>query len=415
MFTFLPFYLALTFQARAQRDLINALNTKLIEVETLQPNESFARFDEFSKALGNTKIIGLGESTHGTKEFTYFRGTLIKHLVTKLAYKAITLEADFSGALALNNYILYGKGKKNDCLYKLGVWIWNNQEFSNLVEWLRNYNLSQPDANKVKIYGCDMQLPDISKQIIDKSFQLKTPLDPEAEQALDLVCNWKEEYLKKPEILIMKKLASALNEEISQYPDTSVVRQSIKTIIQHINLRLTDNWYKRAKIRDQIMAENIDWVYENAPDHKVIFMGHNTHISKQPFYDDIKRAGGYLKDKYKNAYYALGASFYSGDFRAMDEKTHQLTVFSIPELESKESSEFVFSQCKVPNFILDFDLSMDHKDIDMFLRKKTYAKNIGASYRKSERDLKPIYMPLTDKFDGVFFFKKTLAISPQLE
>ena len=40
------------------------------------------------------KIVGLGESTHGTKEFTTIRAEIVKTLVTEYNYNVFILEAE---------------------------------------------------------------------------------------------------------------------------------------------------------------------------------------------------------------------------------------------------------------------------------------------------------------------------------
>ena len=395
----------------AQTSLIDCLNKNLIEIESKQPNDNFAKFNEFSKVLANNKILALGEVTHGIKEFIDFRGTLIKHLVTKLDYKIIVLEADFLGTQVLNDYILYGKGNKYHALLSMGIGIWAKQEFLNTVDWLKAYNLTKSFPNKIKFYGCDIGRGVAVARIAGGGIKLKKDLSDDAKEGLKLMQHLSL-HVNKAEKIVIQKLATELNEEMKQLPDSSIFRQSILTVLQSINWFQAGDWYKMEKIRDKYMAENVAWIYEHELNKNMILMAHNTHIAKNPVYDDIKRAGYYLKEKYKDEYYSLGFSFFTGEFLASNEKTNKLEVFTMPEIKNEEFSEYIFSQCNTPNFILDFKTTQNDVNINLFLTKKTYSKNIGASYLKSNKDIKPGYMPLADKFDGIAFFKRTSALLP---
>ena len=63
------------------------------------------------KILGTEKrIVGLGESTHGTREFTSIRAEMVKTLVTQYNYRALVLEADFAPCDKIHRHIAGGKG-----------------------------------------------------------------------------------------------------------------------------------------------------------------------------------------------------------------------------------------------------------------------------------------------------------------
>jgi erythromycin esterase len=61
--------------------------------------------------LKTKKIVSMGEATHGTREFAAIKSRFFKFLALRLNFNVFALEADFSKALAVNEYIL---GKRND-------------------------------------------------------------------------------------------------------------------------------------------------------------------------------------------------------------------------------------------------------------------------------------------------------------
>lgn len=147
----------------------------------------FENFKEFGELLANNKILALGEETHGIKEFGAFRAILIKHLVSELNYKNIILEADFSGMVDLNDYIVYGKGQLYQALMKIGTQVFHTQEYLELFEWLKNHNQMQPVSDRVRIYGGDGQSTFIALDLRSKSVKPSNTLSPNAVQGLRLL------------------------------------------------------------------------------------------------------------------------------------------------------------------------------------------------------------------------------------
>jgi len=393
----------------AQTPLITAINENLIPIETIQPTDNFAQFDQFKKVLSTTKILAMGEVTHGIKEFTDFRITMIKQLIVKSNYKSIVLEADFSGVTYMNDYICYGKGDKLKALNNMRIGVYRNKEFLEFFDWLKAYNQQQPLENRVKIFGSDMQMTMMAVNLINGSAKLKKEFSPEAKKGLQTLFGLGEKASNEQKLLL-QQLVREIKDEMVQHTDTSTFKRSLETVLQSIDFYLAGDWYKRAKVRDKAMADNISWILEKEK-QRMILLAHNTHIAKNPVYDDIRRAGSFLKEKYKDAYYSLGFSFFSGEFEASDRKVFKTKVYTMPEIKNKQSSEYIFSQVELPNFILDFNSASKNAAIKDFLNTKTYSKNIGAGYVDSNKDVKPAYMPLISKFDGIAFFRKSTALT----
>ena len=84
-------------------------------IYSLHPNET-QNIDELiplEKFFKEKKVIGMGEATHGTKEFFNMKAKMFKFLATYCGYKVFSIEATYGGTLKINDYVLYGKG---DCL-----------------------------------------------------------------------------------------------------------------------------------------------------------------------------------------------------------------------------------------------------------------------------------------------------------
>ncbi|WP_373497012.1 hypothetical protein [Aquiflexum sp.] len=83
-----------------------------IPVKYIEAGNDFSDLLPLKKILQDVQIVGLGEATHGTKEFFQIKHRLMEFLVTQMDYTAFALEASYSDCQPINDYILTGKGDR---------------------------------------------------------------------------------------------------------------------------------------------------------------------------------------------------------------------------------------------------------------------------------------------------------------
>jgi erythromycin esterase len=106
--------------------------------------------------LQETKIVGLGEATHGTKQFFTMKHRLFQFLVSELGFRIFAIEYEFSDSIAINMYVLNGEGKAEEVVKNIKFWTWRTQELLDLVKWMREWNIANP-SDPVRFYGFDIQ------------------------------------------------------------------------------------------------------------------------------------------------------------------------------------------------------------------------------------------------------------------
>jgi erythromycin esterase-like protein len=117
--------------------------------------ESFADLKPLKQVLRGVRIVGLGEGTHGTHEFFRLKHRLVQFLVKEAGFTLFAMELSYAASSAINEYVLYGKGDRDKVLARQGLWAWDTQEVSELIEWLRQYNSRVPMEKKVRFIGID--------------------------------------------------------------------------------------------------------------------------------------------------------------------------------------------------------------------------------------------------------------------
>lgn len=112
--------------------------------------------------IDNAHIVLLGEASHGTSEFYGWRAEITKNLILRKGFKFIGVEADWPDCYRINRYI-----KGYDDTYqsaeevlrtfnRFPTWMWANEEMAELIEWLKEYNTTLPEDERVGCYGLDM-------------------------------------------------------------------------------------------------------------------------------------------------------------------------------------------------------------------------------------------------------------------
>src|SRR5262249_5029871 len=135
--------------------VINWLKANALPLASAEPGTSFEDLEPLRPLIGDARIVSLGEATHGTREFFQLKHRMIEYCVSQLGFTMIGFEAEHGATLAVNDYVLDGKGNAFDVVGGMGFWTWDTEEVVTLVEWVRGWNLA--NERKVKFYGFDMQ------------------------------------------------------------------------------------------------------------------------------------------------------------------------------------------------------------------------------------------------------------------
>ncbi len=103
-----------------------------------------------------TRLLGLGEPTHGVDAFLELRNELFRHLVEHEGYRSIALESDCLAALMADAYVTEGAGTLDDVMahgfsHGFGASAANRE----LLRWMRGYNEHHDPRDRLHFYGFD--------------------------------------------------------------------------------------------------------------------------------------------------------------------------------------------------------------------------------------------------------------------
>ena len=398
------------------------------------------QFDFLDDKLKNIEVIGLGEATHGTKEFFELKNLMFTYLVEKQDVKLFGIEANFAACYDINKYILTGEGNAKEALSRNGYWVWQSQEILDLIEWMKNYNKGKASNQKLQFYGYDMQdatscviwldkylckhIPDFNKNMLpDKIEENKTALRELDDTGLDSIQKINLNKVKKLEEYVLNKRTELFKQDSTDY---KFAMQTIAVLRQKLNYFREQDFNTAFSYRDSSMTQNIKWIRESNNNGKIMLWAHNGHIGKGSFSADFKSGnwmGTHLNKLYGNKYYSIGFSFSEGGFVSQSPSSVNLFYLMYSFTKSifrnapwpvsrnyvKPHSESLltnaFSKLNSPIFFIDFKDIANEKSLKDFINKEYEHYEAGAVYINEYSALWSTN--LYEYFDAIIYVDKT--------
>ena len=408
-----------------------------IKIENAK-NDSL-QFDFLNEKLKNVDVIGLGEATHGTKEFFELKNIMFKYLVEKQDVKLFGIEANFAACYDINKYVLTGEGNAKEELSRNGYWVWQSQEVLDLIEWMKNYNIGKTSNQKIQFYGYDMQdatssvvwldnylsknSPSFNKNLLPEKIEEKTTLKELDDNGLDEMLKTNLNKLKKLEEFVLSQRIELFKKDSIDY---KFAKQTISVLRQKLNYFRVKDFNTAYSYRDSSMTQNIKWIRESNNNGKIMLWAHNGHIGKGTFSDDYKSGnwmGTHLNNLYGAKYYNIGFSFSEGGFVSQSPSSTNLfyLMYSFTKSIFKDepwlvSNNYVkphsksyltnaFSQLKTPIFYIDFEDISNKKSLKDFVNKDYEHYEAGAVYINEKSALWSTN--LYEYFDAIIYVDKT--------
>jgi len=127
---------------------------------TVDPGSDLDDLAKVAAMVGDARIVGLGEGTHGTREFFQMKHRLTELLVQEKGFSIFAIEASMPEAYRLNDWVLGGDGDPKQLIGGMYFWTWYTEEVLALVKWMRAFNES--GEGRVQFTGFDMQTPTVA-------------------------------------------------------------------------------------------------------------------------------------------------------------------------------------------------------------------------------------------------------------
>lgn len=145
------FLLLFTFIASGQESL-NWINGNAYELKS----DSDSTNNDLSflhNELRGKSIVGLGEASHGTREFYVQKARIVEFLISKCDFKLLAFEFQQSLIAPINIYLQTGQGNLKELMKYMALY--NTEEIYSLFQRIRKYNKDKTSENRVVLIGVD--------------------------------------------------------------------------------------------------------------------------------------------------------------------------------------------------------------------------------------------------------------------
>ncbi|MGF2614911.1 erythromycin esterase family protein [Rossellomorea vietnamensis] len=390
--------------------------------------------DKIIDDIGDSRIVLLGEASHGTSEYYKIRTEISKRLIEEKGFNIIAVEGDWPASQSVNKYI---KGfdetvNPRDVLQSFKrwpTWMWANEEVVDLISWLKEYNARTASKQKAGFYGIDVySLWESMEEVIQFLEKTNSPHLEKAKKAFSCF----EPFNKEPQEYAVSAgyLGENCTEEITGLLSTIradkehyagsheqelnlEVNAMVAANAEHYYRAMVSNDEKSWNIRDEHMVEALNAVIkfygENA---KVIVWEHNTHVGDARATDMMEagmtNVGQIIREQNpKEEVYIVGFGTHRGTVIASEEWGVNLEKMEVPPAR-RGSWEDAMHKAGNYNQILLFN----DENRKLFHTPLGH-RAIGVVYR-AQYEQYGNYVPsiMSERYDAFIYIDETNALQP---
>ena len=402
-------------------------------------------------SLKDSRVVMLGESTHGTEEFYQWRRVISQWLIAKHNFKFIAIEGDWPDAQRINRYIHAHESTVQTTIVpsheggtvpvcardvlngfsRWPTWMWANTETMRFMEWLKSHNLRHLDTG-VSFHGLDVYSLFQSIDAVIAQLERVSPfLARRAKKQYACFDQYRRnEYsfaksiLRLPdgcekEVLAVLKDILALQTQESMGDELFDAVQGAKVIknaeLYYRSMMFSDESWN---VRDRHMLDSLESLLTQYGDEsKGIVWAHNTHIGDYRATDmasqGLVNLGGLARERFgKESVSLVGFSTYQGHVTASRAWDGPIQELEVPPAR-KGSYEEMFHRVCTSSFSNTVYVMMETSFVKSPLAELHGQRAIGVVYDPA-RERWSQYVPtsLAKRYDAFFFIDHTTALSP---
>ncbi|MCX5494423.1 erythromycin esterase family protein [Kaistia dalseonensis] len=399
----------------------------------LDDPEFAAAFDRF----GQSRIVLLGEASHGTSEFYRARAAITRRLIERHGFTIVAVEADWPDAAAIDRYVRrHPRQPMNSSPFtRFPSWMWRNKDVDDFVGFLRNHNAARPPADRVGFYGLDLYSmtasisavlayldridPDAAK-IARARYACLSPwsLEPAAYGRAALTEGYALCEVPVTRILVellQKELRYARHdgERFFDAAQNARVVADAERYYRAMYYGARESW----NLRDRHMFETLKNILAQAgPDAKAVVWAHNSHIGDARFTEMGRERGelniGQLcRETYGSDASLIGFGTHAGTVAAASEWDAPMEVKTVRP-SRPDSYEALCHETGQERFLVDLRPGQ-HDELRRELADPRLERYIGVIYRPdTERWSHYSYAILPQQYDAFAWFDTTHAVIP---
>ncbi len=399
------------------------------------PSIEAADLNSMLSRIGSTRIVLLGESTHGTSEFYRMRDRITRDLIIKKGFRFIAVEADWPDAARVDHYVRHFQYPPSEwtAFARFPTWMWRNTEVRDFVSWLRKYNGTLDHEKRIAFHGLDLySLYDSIRSVLNYLDEVDPDSARIARERYGCLTPWQHDPATYGHAALTGSYPLCEPHVVRALTDLLAKRRAYaehdgeRFLDAEQNARLVANaerYYRimyygsRASwnLRDSHMFETLTNLLSfHGPDSKVVVWAHNSHIGNAAATEMAARGeynlGQLCRKKFGSRAYLIGFGTHSGMVTAASDWNGPMEIKTIrPSIP--ESYERLCHATGLARFTLGLR-NEGYLRGSTALGKERLERAIGVIYRpETERESHYFRANLPLQFDEYVWFDNTHAVT----
>ncbi|MEV7560641.1 erythromycin esterase family protein [Streptomyces sp. NPDC089795] len=396
-------------------------------LDTLDPGAPYEDLAPLREVLRDVRIVGLGESTHGTREFFRLKHRVLEFLVRDMGCTTLAMEASESAARAVDAYVCHGVGDPVRLIARMGFWTWRTEEMLDIVEWMRAHNGGVPAERRVRFVGIDPQLGADSVAAVGSYLEQVAPERAADLAELEVLARARPGSGPDPEQRLLHRaraVAGFLDDNRAKFAELTSP-EAAAGAVEHARILCRaadlvtrsldpgspeDNVFA---VRDRYMAEAVARHAEGAgAQGPVALWAHNGHIVKGAYGNGVPSLGSHLRARFGEGYYALGLLFGKGSFRARSANRTQGPGVRHRIGTSLRSVEGRLAAAVPGNYYVDLRAADPSAEGAGWLHEPSAQRSFGAAVPRLTYRFHTAPLTPAEDYDGLAFVSRSTCSRP---
>lgn len=385
--------------------------------------------------IGDSRIVLLGEASHGSAEFYLARARITQALIEQKGFSFVAIEGDWPDAARVDHYVRHARYPASEwtAFSRFPTWMWRNEEVRDFVDWLRSYNAALPADQRVAFHGLDLySLYSSIQSILDYLDEVDPETAAVARERYGCLTPYQSDpaaYSRaalNPHYQSCEQSVLDMLREIQQRHRHYAEHDGDRFLGAVQNARLVANaeeYYRTMfygsrsawNMRDTHMFETLENLLQyHGDDSRAVVWAHNSHVGDSQATEMALRGefniGRLCRARFGRKVYNIGFGTHSGTVAAASDWDRPMEIKQVrPSMEG--SVESLCHQSGVSSFLLP----LRHGDPLLLngLESRHLERAIGVIYRpETERQSHYFETRLTDQFDEYIWFDETRAVTP---
>jgi erythromycin esterase-like protein len=420
-----------------------AIRTRLSHL-IAEAAEPFGDLDELARLaerFAESRVVLLGEATHGTAEFYDARAAITAMLVAKHGFNIVAVEADWPDAAVFDAYVrgLPRPKVPKAAFTRFPHWMWRNGEIAAFLNRLKaiNEEIGDPDR-KCGFYGLDVYSLSAS---IEAVLTYLDRIDPEAaaiaRERYGCLTPWRADPVRYGRMALSRGYA------VCEKPVTQALLDLLKKRLDYHfkdgeaffdaeqNARIVaaaEQYYRVMyygdavswNLRDQHMFDTLERLLAHrGPDSKAVVWAHNSHIGDAEFTEmgqvrGEHNVGQLTRDRLGDKAALIGFGTDRGTVAAASDWNGPMEIKRVRPARD-DSYEGRSREANIPAFFLETGPGQK-EHIRAELAEPLLERAIGVIYRPETELLSHYFQAeLSRQFDAWIWFTETEAVAARPE